>query len=94
MGKFAWDLQCELSLLNNDGNLIDVFNFAALVALQRYKLPFVTVEGNKVKVWDVEEKQPQALSVHHWPISMTFGVMNHVGEDELSDYIMYDPSVS
>jgi len=53
----------------------------------------VTVELGKLHVWKPEEKRPQALSLHHWPITMTFGVMNEYGEG-ISDYVVYDPSVS
>lgn len=55
-GKYAWNIQCELSLLNNDGNLIDAFNYAAIIALHQYRLPFVTVERGKLHVWSFEEK--------------------------------------
>lgn len=92
-GNYAWDIQVELSLLNNDGNLLDCFNFAALVALTRYKVPFVTVERGKLRIWSKEEKREQSLSIHHWPICMTFGVMNEYTE-KVNDYVVYDPSVS
>lgn len=52
----------------------------------------MTVELGKLHVWKPEEKRPQSLSLHHWPITMTFGVMNEYG-DGISDYVVYDPSV-
>ena len=93
-GKYAWNIQCELSLLNNDGNLIDAFNYAAIIALHQYRLPFVTVERGKLHVWSFEEKKPQTLSIHHWPIIMTFGVMNQAGKDgKITEYVVFDPNV-
>jgi exosome complex component RRP45 len=81
--------------LNNDGNLLDAFNFAAIIALHRYRLPFVSVERGKLKVWSFEEKRPQTLSVHHWPIIMTFGIMNENSETDngIDEYVLYDPTV-
>ena len=96
-GKYAWDVQCELSLINNDGNLLDAFNFAAIIALHRYRLPFVTVEGGKLKIWREDQKRPQTLSIHHWPIMMSFGVLNEqestADGDGISEYVVYDPTV-
>jgi exosome complex RNA-binding protein Rrp42 (RNase PH superfamily) len=94
-GKYAWDIKCELTLLNNDGNLLDAFNYASIIALQRYKLPFVTVESGKLRVWSLEEKRPQTLSIHHWPILMTFGVLNEDDDSQagISEYVVFDPSV-
>ena len=95
-GKYAWDIKCELSLLNNDGNLIDAFNYAAIIALHRYRLPFVSVEGGKLKIWPKNEKRPQTLSIHHWPILMSFGVLNEDDDSAagISEYVVFDPSVS
>ena len=94
-GKYAWDVKCELSVLNNDGNLLDACNYAAIIALHCYKLPFVSVESGKLKVWSAQEKRPQTLSIHHWPILMTFGVLNEDDDSAagISEYVALDPSV-
>lgn len=94
-GKYAWDIKCELSLLNNDGNLLDAFNYAAIIALHRYRLPFVSVEAGKLKIWPESEKNPQTLSIHHWPILMSFGVMNEDDDSPagISEYVVFDPTV-
>lgn len=92
-GKYAWKISCELSLINNDGNLLDAFNYASIVTLYRFKLPMVSVEVGKVKVHSFEEKRPQSLSIHHLPISMTFSVLSLEEDGENKDYIVMDPSV-
>jgi len=84
---------CELSLLNNDGNLLDAFNYAAVIALFKFKLPFVSVEDRKLKVHAFTEKRPQSLSIHHLPISMTFALTTIEDDSEDHDYIVQDPSV-
>lgn len=93
-GKYAWNITCELSLLHNDGNLLDAFSYAAIISLFRFRLPFVSVELGKIKVHSFEEKRPQTLSIHHFPISMTFSVAtlkNDGGEE--AEYIVFDPTV-
>ena len=80
-------------MINNDGNLLDAFNYAALLALERYKLNFVTVEGGKIKIWPAEEKRPQTLSIHHFPISLTFCILGEENKNETKEYLALDPSV-
>jgi hypothetical protein len=52
----------ELTLINNDGNIIDAVNYATIIALSRYKKPFVGIEGGCIRVYDATEKAPQYLS--------------------------------
>lgn len=92
-GKYAWTITCELSLLNNDGNLIDAFNYAAILALHRFKLPFVSIEAGKLKVHSFEDKRPQTLSIHHLPISMTFCVTTQQDRGEEKEFVVMDPTV-
>ena len=92
-GKYAWTITTELSLINNDGNLIDAFNYAAILALHRFKLPFVSVEAGKLKVHSLEEKRPQTLSIHHLPISMTFGITTLTERGEDKEFVVFDPTV-
>ena len=93
-GKYAWSIVCELSLLNNDGNLIDAFNYASIISLFRFKLPFVSIEDNRLKVHSFEEKRPQTLSIHHFPISLTFSIFSLADDNEDKDYILQDPTVA
>jgi len=36
IGKFAWEIILELTLMENDGNIIDTMNFAALAIVLRF----------------------------------------------------------
>jgi exosome complex RNA-binding protein Rrp42 (RNase PH superfamily) len=38
-GKLVWSLQVDLQLINDDGNLIDAFFLAAILALKNTRLP-------------------------------------------------------
>lgn len=92
-GKYCWSITIEISLINNDGNLVDAFNYAALLSLSRFKLPFVTVESGKVKIWKPDEKRPQTLSIHHFPICLTFCLMEFEEEEKIKEYLAIDPTV-
>lgn len=43
-GKLAWSLSVELQLVNDDGNLMDAFFLAAVLALKNTKLPEVSLK--------------------------------------------------
>ena len=43
-GKLAWSLTVELQLLNDDGNLVDAFFLAAILALKNTRLPEVSLK--------------------------------------------------
>jgi len=43
-GKLAWSLTVELQLLNDDGNLMDAFFLAAILALKNTRLPEVSLK--------------------------------------------------
>jgi exosome complex RNA-binding protein Rrp42 (RNase PH superfamily) len=58
----VWDIVVELTLINNDGNIIDAVNYATIIALSRYRKPFVGIEGGCIRVYDATEKAPQYLS--------------------------------
>ena len=45
-GKLAWSLTVELQLVNDDGNLVDAFFLAAILALKNTRLPEVTMKGD------------------------------------------------
>ena len=43
-GKLAWSLSVELQLINDDGNLMDAFFLAAVLALKNTRLPEVSLK--------------------------------------------------
>lgn len=43
-GKLVWSLTVELQLLNDDGNLMDAFFLAAILALKNTRLPEVSLK--------------------------------------------------
>jgi exosome complex component RRP45 len=88
-GKCVWSIQIDLTLVNNDGNLIDAFYLSAILSLLHFKKPQISVENlNKIVLYTEEEKKPHPLSIHHIPIAFTFAFFNNSSE------LIMDPTVS
>ena len=68
-GKLAWSLTIDLQLLNDDGNLIDAFFLAAVLAMKNTRLPEVTMKGDNIMV---SNTRSNPVNVHHLPICTTF----------------------
>ena len=60
-----------MQLLNDDGNLIDAFFLAAVLALKNTRLPEVSIKGDNIIVNNSPQKQ-HFLNVHHIPVCTTF----------------------
>lgn len=59
-----------MQLINDDGNLIDAFFLAAVLALKNTRLPDVSIRGETIKI--NMSKPTQYLNVHHIPVCSTF----------------------
>lgn len=70
-GKLVWNLTVELTVLNDDGNLIDAFFLAAVLALKNTRLPEVSLKGDTIQIAREESRQ-HYLNVHHLPVCTTF----------------------
>lgn len=78
-GKLAWSLNVDLQLVNDDGNLIDAFFLAAVLALKNTKLPEVSMKGDSILISKEKDKMT-ALNVHHLPVCSTFYFIPKVTE--------------
>jgi exosome complex component RRP45 len=74
-GKYVWSLVCETILLSDDGNIIDAMCYALLLALLDFRKPGVKVEKGELLI--SEKQVHQALSIHHIPVSFTFGLIEN-----------------
>lgn len=68
----VWQIRVDVSLLNNDGNLMDAASIAAITALCHFRRPDVSIQGDEVIVYSPDERDPIPLSVYHMPISVSF----------------------
>ena len=92
VGKYVWDLNVEIILINNAGNLIDACYLTCLLALMSFKLPLIkVVEGEKLHICNIGERKVfQSISIHHIPIMVTIVFKM----SKANDYIYFiDPLV-
>ena len=68
-----WHVTVHIHILSHQGNLSDLCNIAALLALSHYRLPEVKIFPNK-SIELLEIYKP--LSVHFMPISITLGIID------------------
>ncbi|EFC45096.1 3' exoribonuclease domain-containing protein [Naegleria gruberi] len=76
-GRKVWSLRVDVHILQDDGNVFDCCHLAAVAALLHFKRPEVTIEGDRVVVHTVQDRQPVPLSVHHIPICTSFSFFDH-----------------
>lgn len=73
-GRRVWSIDAEVLILNDDGNVHDVAQWAVMAALQHVRRPELTIRGEDVLVHPPHERDPVPLSLHHIPLSFTFAV--------------------
>jgi len=71
-GLKCWSVRADVHVLNADGNLIDASCLAIVAALQHFRRPDVSVDGEDVTIYTIEERVPVPLSIMHRPICITF----------------------
>ncbi|KAJ3303727.1 Exosome complex component RRP45 [Kappamyces sp. JEL0829] len=76
-GEKVWAIRVDVRVLDHDGNVLDAACISTIAALLHFKRPDVTVSGLDVVVHPPEEKSLIALSIHHIPISITFGLYSN-----------------
>jgi exosome complex component RRP45 len=87
-GSKVWAVSVVLHVLDYAGNVTDACSYAALAALLHFRRPAVSVSGSTVTVHAWREKDPTPLAVHHTPVCVSFGFVQH-GEREV---VIVDPS--
>jgi exosome complex component RRP45 len=83
-GSKCFALRADVHILNHDGNLIDASCVALIAALQHFRRPDVSIEGEKVTIFDVRDREPVPLSMLHHPLCVTVSYCND-GESVILD---------
>ncbi|KAK7194800.1 exosome complex exonuclease RRP45 [Novymonas esmeraldas] len=83
-GRRVWSIDAEVIIMNNDGNVHDVAQWAVMAALQHVRRPELTIRGDDVVVHPPHERDPVPLSLHHIPLSFTFAVCANPLEVQLA----------
>ncbi|RPB02174.1 hypothetical protein L873DRAFT_1834325 [Choiromyces venosus 120613-1] len=71
-GQKCWQIRADVHFLSHDGALVDASCIAVVAALQHFRRPDVSVEGEKVTIHTMTERVPVPLSILHVPICVTF----------------------
>ncbi|XP_020863934.1 exosome complex component RRP45 isoform X2 [Phascolarctos cinereus] len=85
-GEKVWQIRVDLHLLNHDGNIVDAASIAAIVALCHFRRPDVSVQGDEITLYALEERDPVPLSIHHMPICVSFAFFQQ------GTYLLVDPN--
>ena len=76
--KHVWSVRCDVTVLDDGGNLADAALLAALAALRHLRLPAVRVDGTgdeaSVRILTEEQGERQPLVFHHTPVSVSLGI--------------------
>ena len=83
-GSKCWAVRADVHVLDSDGGLIDASCIAIMAALQHFRRPDVSVDGETVTIYSLAERVPIPLSIMHHPICVTFSFY-HAGEVVLID---------
>jgi len=83
-GAKCWAVRADVHVLDFDGGLTDASCIAIIAALQHFRRPDVTVDGEVVTIYSLAEREPVPLSIMHHPICVTFSFYGN-GEIVLID---------
>lgn len=98
-GEKVWAITCSLHVVDHGGNLVDCVSLAAIAALLHYRRPEVAVHGNATTVFSADERAAVPLSLHHLPLSISFGFLaigddtaDSSGSSDASPVLFLDPT--
>lgn len=87
----VWAARLEVSVLEDDGSVLDAASLASLAALLDFRRPDVSLEtipdgmGERtvVRVFSTFERHPLPLGLHFHPITVSFGLFDIEGDQHL-----------
>ena len=87
-GSKCFLIRADIHVLAFDGNILDAACVALIAALQHFRRPDVTVDGDNVTVWNIRDKEPVKLSLFHHPLCVSFSYYDG------GDILLVDASAS
>ena len=82
-----------MHVLDYDGGLVDASCVAVIAALQHFRRPDVSVEGEDVTVYTLAERVPVPLAMLHHPLCVTLSIFEG-GEIVLVDATLQEQQIS
>jgi exosome complex component RRP45 len=94
-GQKCWSIRVDVHILSHDGNLVDAACIGVIAALQHFRKPDTSTEGESVTVYTLKEREPVPLSLLHFPLCVTFsfygeGVLGRSEEGEENMRVLVD----
>ena len=83
-------MRADVHVLSHDGNLVDAACVSVMAALQHFRKPDTSTEGEAVTVYTLAEREPVPLSILHHPYCVTF---SFYGADEGDEVVLCDASL-
>ncbi|KAH6668867.1 exosome complex endonuclease 2/ribosomal RNA processing protein-like protein [Halenospora varia] len=71
-GSKVWSIRADVHVLSHDGNLVDAACISVMAALQHFRKPDTSSEGQNVTIYTLREREPVPLSLLHFPYCVTF----------------------
>ncbi|KAA8910235.1 ribosomal protein S5 domain 2-type protein [Sphaerosporella brunnea] len=91
-GQRCWHVRADVHFLNHDGGLVDAACIAVVAALQHFRRPDVSVDGERVTIHTLTERVPVPLSILHVPICVTFSFFD-VGDESGGPVFLVDATL-
>lgn len=91
-GVKCWSVGADVHIMDADGGLVDASCIAIIAALQHFRRPDVSVEGEDVTIYTMAERVPVPLSIMHHPVCVTFNFY-HLGETVVLDATLREEQV-
>lgn len=99
-GKYVWYIEIQLTVMNDDGNVLDALGWGGLAAMRVFLREEVEVRvkgrqqgaggadgrngsGNEVgplKIYGLDAREGVGMTLHHFPVAVTFAVFEKGGE--------------
>ena len=74
-GQRVWNVRVDIHILEDDGNVLDTAMLSVLAGLTDFRRPDVQVSAeHEVTVFSAFDRHPVPLSLHHYPLSVSFGI--------------------
>ncbi|CAN6656713.1 exosome complex component Rrp45p [Trichomonascus vanleenenianus] len=94
-GKSCWMIRADVHYLGYDGGFVDATCIGVIAALMHFKVPDISIDGDKTIIHSVEERAPVPLSILHVPICVTFSFFkldkkNEDGEVTTKEIVLVD----
>ncbi|KAJ3616708.1 hypothetical protein Zmor_009075 [Zophobas morio] len=67
----VWSIRVDVHVLDHCGNYIDCACLAVSAALRHFRRPDIAISGDEVVIYDILDRPPVPLSLHHLPLCIT-----------------------